>query len=475
MKRVIFCAVAWLLFSAGAQGQSLDQAKKFYDRQQFGEAKPAFERLVKQSPGNGAYNHWYGVCCYETGEWERAEQYFEVGVKRKVQESFRYLAMIYFRSYRFEQAAALFGEYIAQMEKRKQDTNPVVEWKERAERAGRMLDKVERVQVIDSIVTDKDDFIHVYTLSKENGTIMPAERFFAETPADDVSMVCMNQRGDKVFYAQQTDGHYRIYAQSKLLSSWGDEKLLPETVNNGTDSNYPFVLSDGITLYYASTAEGSLGGYDLFVTRYNTATNNYLAPEQLGMPYNSIYNDYMIVFDEFKHLGWFVSDRFQPEDKVCVYLFVVNGERERVESGDMQDKRQRAMVRSIRDTWVEGADYTPLVALAHEDPLDDVSAVKRDFEFVVSRDVIFYTLDEIPNAEARNLYTKYLSLCRQASELEARLDVLRAEYASARNEQRERLRPSIVQAEENLEALRPLLVETEKQARNAVLTAKKAG
>jgi tetratricopeptide (TPR) repeat protein len=473
MKRVICCGVAGLLFAVGVQGQSLDQAKKFYDQGRYAEAMPAFERLVKQSPANGAYCHWYGVCCYETGAWEKAEQYLEVGVKRKVQESFRYLAMVYFRSYRFEQAATLFGEYIALAEKQKQDTKPFVEWKERAERAGRMLEKVEQVQVIDSVVTDKNTFLHAYTLSKESGTIMSASSFFAGDPADDVPMVYMNQRGDKVFYAQQTGGHYQIYTQSKLLNTWGDEKLLPEAVNRGEDNSYPFVLSDGVTLYYASTAEGSLGGYDLFVTRYNTANNNYLAPEQLGMPYNSIYNDYLIVFDEFKHLGWFVSDRYQPEDKVCVYLFVVNEERERVESDDMQDKRRRAMVNSIRDTWLEGIDYTPLVALAHEDLFDEGVSAERDFEFVVSQDIVFYTLEEISNAEARDIYTKYLALCRQAADMEARLDMLRVEYASAQAEQRERLRSVILQAETRLEELLPQLSDTERQARNAVLTAPK--
>ena len=47
-------------------------------------------------------------------------------------------------------------------------------------------------------------------------------------------------------------------------------------------------------------------------------------PENVGMPFNSPYNDYMYVIDEFNDLGWFASDRYQPEDKVCVYVFVPN-------------------------------------------------------------------------------------------------------------------------------------------------------
>ena len=137
------------------------------------------------------------------------------------------------------------------------------------------------------------------------------------------STVYKNQKGDKIYYAHSTDGdRYCLFTQSMLMDEWGDEKQLPMNINSNDDDNYPFVLSDGATIYYSSKGNGSIGGYDLFVTRYNINSDTYLAPEQLGMPFNSPYNDYMMVFDEVKGLGWFVSDRFQPEGKACVYLFI---------------------------------------------------------------------------------------------------------------------------------------------------------
>ncbi|MFR3186749.1 MAG: hypothetical protein ACLTOV_01045 [Phocaeicola sp.] len=41
----------------------------------------------------------------------------------------------------------------------------------------------------------------------------------------------------------------------------------------------------------------------------------------MGMPFNSPYNDYMYALDDFNNLGWFATDRFQPEGKVCIYVF----------------------------------------------------------------------------------------------------------------------------------------------------------
>ena len=78
-------------------------------------------------------------------------------------------------------------------------------------------------------------------------------------------------------------------------------------------------MPDGVTLYFAQQGEGSLGGYDIFVTRYDAETQQYLKPENLGMPFNSPANEYLL---ETSQLGWLVTDRNQQGDTVCVYVFV---------------------------------------------------------------------------------------------------------------------------------------------------------
>ena len=73
------------------QAQTLNEAKKLYNEGQYAEAKPVFEKLVKQSPSNSSYNLWYGACCFETGEMDKAEKYLSFAVKRRQIEAFRYM------------------------------------------------------------------------------------------------------------------------------------------------------------------------------------------------------------------------------------------------------------------------------------------------------------------------------------------------------------------------------------------------
>jgi tetratricopeptide (TPR) repeat protein len=447
--------------------QSLDQAKKLYNDGKYEEAKPAFEKLVQQAPNNASYNHWYGVCCYETGDFGNAEKYLAIAVKRRVQESYRYLAELYIQAYRFDEATGMYKEYIDLLTKKKQDIEPYKLRLELAEKASRMVDKVEDIQIIDSVVVGKHDFLPAYILSEESGTLSTYKDFF-QTGEPIVSTVYMNQKKDKIFYAHNTDeNRYCLFTQSKLMDKWGDEKQLPMNINSSDDENYPFVLSDGVTMYYASKKNGSIGGYDLFVTRYNINSDTYLTPEQLGMPYNSLANDYMIVFDEVKGLGWFVSDRNQPEGKVCVYLFIPNEARSRVDSDDMDIKRARAAIASIRDSWKPDADYLELIKLAHLDMPSGKEENKKDFEFVVNNSLVYYTLDAFKSPEAKNYYEKVISLNRQIGELDHRLDELRTSYREGGQAQREQIGSTILQAENLLNDLLFQPDEWEKKARNA--------
>jgi hypothetical protein len=279
----------------------------------------------------------------------------------------------------------------------------------------------------------------------------------------------MNQLGDKIFYAYPTGERrqYNLFTQIRLSDKWGDEKKLPANINAESNTNYPFILTDGVTIYFASEGNGSIGGYDLFVTRYNIQSDSYLTPEQLGMPFNSLANDYLMVIDETKGLGWFVSDRNQPEDKVCVYLFIPDEQRRRIEGNDIEMKRSRALVTSIADSRKPEADYTELIRLAHAAMPAERGEMRRDFEFIVNNQLVYYVWEDFKSPEARDFYEKYLNTGKQIETLAKRLDELRATYARRNRTGKEELKPAILQAEEQLYTLLQQPPSLEKRARNA--------
>ena len=75
------------------------------------------------------------------------------------------------------------------------------------------------------------------------------------------------------------------------------------------------------------------------------------------MPFNSPYNDYMYVIDEYNNLGWFASDRYQPEGKgmcICIHPCLIQTEYTTMKAMD-NNKLIKSGPDSIRmrDTWTD--------------------------------------------------------------------------------------------------------------------------
>jgi tetratricopeptide (TPR) repeat protein len=403
-----------------------DKATQLLQNGAYQEAKPLYQKLVKQSPSNANYNYGYGVCCYETGEADAALVYLKRSADRKVIDAFHYLGKAYYDTYRFDEAVDSYEEYIDWLEKKKRDTSRAEEELQRARLAARMLKGVEQVTVVDSFVVDKEDFLDAYKLSREAGTLTKSE---AVTAGVDY----VNERESKRIATVGLDnGRKGLTSSIRLLNTWSEPEVISSLSEDG-NVNYPFLLSDGVTLYYAADGEGSMGGYDLFMSRYDSESNAYLRPDHVGMPFNSPANDYMMAIDESRQLGWFVSDRYQPEGKACVYVFVPNDTKEVYDYDDTDEARliAAASLRSIRTTWTDRSVVDAArqrLAEAQQASTELATKKKRDFTFVVSDTKVCHTLDDFTREEARRAYRQYAQKEQDLKQIRQSLDAKRKQY-----------------------------------------------
>lgn len=441
----LFCFVL-----SGISAQTLEQAKAMYNKKQYEEAKPVFKKFVKSQPGNGNYNLWYGVCCLKTGEPQIALKYLETAVKKRIPSGQLYLAETYNDLYRFEDAIKNYEAYIDDLSKKKRPTEDAEKLLERTKANLRMLKGVEEVCVIDSFVVDKANFLDAYKISEESGKLYTYNQFF-KTEGEHPGTVYETELANKLYYSDKdANGLLNILSKNKMHDEWSKGWELPGSINASGNTNYPYVMSDGVTIYYASDGEGSIGGYDIFVTRYNTGADTYLRPENAGMPFNSPYNDYMYVIDEYNNLGWFASDRYQPEGKVCIYVFIPN-ESKQVYNYEAMDPKQMillAQIHSLKSTWkdqkeVDSALKRLEAAISHK-PQEQFVA---DFEFVIDDKVTYYHLSDFKSPQAKDLFKRYqqkeMDYLKQKSKLESQ----RQWYTRADKEEKAKMAPSILDLE----------------------------
>lgn len=464
-KRILITLLILLYYIVPSFAQSLDQAKQLYREGHYEEALPAFKKLIDRFPNNATYNLYYGVCLYRTNDLERSIPYLEYAEKKKASNAAQYLMDAYAKTYRFNQAEELCETYINKLKKKKKDTNTLEQQLSVFKRARRMMDRTEIIEVIDSVVISKDRFIKAYTLSSESGSLIAFNHIFKQNYPES-SPVYMNQKKDRMHYARPDENNVlAIYSQVKLLDDWSDEQKLPEIINTPEGSGYPFILSDGVTIIYSSKGNESLGGYDLFRTRYSSESNSYLTPEQLSMPFNSIYNDYMLVIDEEKGLGWFVSDRYQENDNVCVYLYKIPSSTQRVsEEIDTEQKRLLASLVSIQKTWTNSEDYSSLIELAHEENQEKIA--NEDFVFIITDRIIYHYWEDFMNQEALETYKQYLNIQEEIKRIENALQSLYLENNASNNLIKTDIQERIKQLESTLDVLYPQTKELEKDARN---------
>lgn len=451
-----------LCLSNTMAAQSLEQAKQFFQKGEFEQAKPVFRKLVKQAPSNANYNYWYGACCYETGEKQEAQPYLEKSAARKVIDAYRYLGKLYYDFYRFDDAVDNYEQHIEWLEKKKRPTEQAEAELEHIKLASRMIKGVEDVTVIDSFVVEKSKFLDFYKLSKEAGTI-------GQTNAQGGTTYVTEMGNMKIFSDKaEENGQMQLYSTNRLLDGWSEPESL-SSLNEQGNVDYPFLLSDGVTLYYASDGEGSLGGYDIFVTRYDSEDGTYLRPNNIGMPFNSPANDYMYAIDDFNNIGWFASDRYQPQDTVCIYVFIPNDSKVvyDYENTDEQEIIDAASLRSIRVTWkdeekVERGKQQLAAAMYAQ----ATGQQKKDFTFIVDDSAVYYTLADFRSDEARKLYRQLSQKQKDYANLSKELEDKRNRYANGNETQKKSLAPSILDLEKRTEQLVKEIAQWETEVRN---------
>lgn len=451
--RYIMLAVV-LATTVVLEAATIDEARKLCKQGDYSEALPMLQSLVKSSPSNGTVNYWLGVCLYETGSASESIKYLQTAYKKRVTQASQYLALAYYAEYDFEKASEAISQYESDLKRNKKELpEDMKALRKKAAIAQGMLDHVEKIVVIDSLSVPKDDFFKHYNLAASAGSLRAASALPGGVDADGVEVVHVSEAGDHMLWAvPDTAAAGRMYEAVCLYDgTWEAEQMPGEVLNDGGTPAYPFLMQDGLTIYYSIDGESSIGGYDLYMSRKDIDDGLYLGPQNLGMPYNSPFNDYMLAIDEENNVGWWATERNWLQDSVTIYVFIPNQTRENL-SADDENIKSYAKISDYRATW-NGGSYTK-EAMQARSSKKNIPAEQHDFEFIVNNETVYTTLGDFKTREGRSLMEKLLGQQRAQAERESKLAGLREKYASSTASQKSAMSGQILQLEEDVEKAR---------------------
>jgi len=315
---------------------------------------------------------------------------------------------------------------------------PAVEEVQEDPRIAQMLAATQKIMFIDSLVVDSADFLRFIPVAQECGTLVQNGGYGQFTnELKDFRLTTIFDKKDSVAH---------LYVSDYIGNTW-TTPALAKGISESASANYPFMMPDGTTLYFSQKGANSLGGYDIFVTRYDGSEGTFLKPENLGMPFASTANDYFFAIDEFNNLGYFVTDRHQPRGKVCIYVFIPNDTRKIYQSEAYSDAEIRALadIRCIANTW-DKSNQRKIALNRYREARNTAQANQR------------ITVSEFSS--------ELDDLRHQAEVLSKALRLARNYYARANENERQTLRTEILNSERELEALQLEIRKKEKEERN---------
>jgi len=423
-------------------GQRASDGEIFFNSKQYAKARSVYESLLVKKPNDGLYNFRYARCCYELKDIESAIVHFEMSGNKFPMRDL-YLGELYFKTYRFDQSVMAYQSYIATL---KPDDIKLMEYLEKvkqAENAARLLTKVEDIAIVDSVVVDKSAFLSFYKFSSELGTL--TQEPIKIKPRRSVDKIkYTTQRQDRVYYSDSIHGQLDLFTSYKLLDEWSQPVSVSSVINTQANENYPFLLLDGITLYFASDGENSIGGYDLFITRYTRSNNTFLAPENIGFPFNSPANDYMMVIDEQRKTGWFASDRNQPSGKVVIYTFVPNETKTIVHSEDKEYIRYAAQLKVYRKISKTQSDSSVVTEATL--PESD-----KQIEFVINDSLVYTNINQFKSEVSIKLWGELHKLSIDLNNIQMQLDDFRLQFSKVeKQDERDLMATKIFELEKRI-------------------------
>ena len=360
----------------------------------------------------------------------------------------------------------------AQKKKKRVVKKPVVvEEPQEDPRITNMREMTQQIIIIDSIVVDKDQALTQIRFSAETGTLMPSEQLFGKGKN---GYLFLNEMGNKAYFSQSDDSlHQQLFTSDKMGGEWSIPVALQGISEGIIEASYPFMMADGITFYFAGKGEESIGGYDIFLTRFDARSGQFLKPENIGMPFNSEANDYLYAIDEFNQIGYFVTDRRQPEGKVCIYIFIPTETRSTYDSSKYTEEQIRSFADIIRiaDTWGKGTERKAALARLNNLRKASTSAKPQtatgNLEFIVNDDIIYSKASDFRSPEAAALYGKLIKTQQRLSELNSQLEKARDYYHKANETDRQTLRQEILSGEDEILQLNSSIHQLEKKIREA--------
>lgn len=180
---------------------------------------------------------------------------------------------------------------------------------DRAQYALNMADFCAEPQVVAKKNFSRKDFFLYYPLETQGWRNGPSGLTYAPKGSKEV-----------FFSAPDKGGSPSIFSSRDQDSLWSAPRLLGEAFMSTGSELFPMLGAGGKTLYFASDGLAGMGGFDIFCSTWDQEAGRWGDPVNMGIPFNSPADDYLMADSADGDYSLFASNRDCSPDSVTVYV-----------------------------------------------------------------------------------------------------------------------------------------------------------
>ncbi len=191
------------------------------------------------------------------------------------------------------------------------------------------------------------------------------------------SQPSISSNGKLLYFTSDRPGGYGgtdLWVSKFGEKGWEEPTNLGPEINTSKDEQFPFIHSDGVTLYFSSEGHRGMGKSDLFISHIKP-DGTWETPKNLGYPINTIGEDWNLVVGRDGETAYYSTDKLpNSQGGMDIYSFKLPKE--------MQAQRVNYAKGYVRDAKTK----KPLGASVMLTPMDNSSPT---FTFAAEKTGIF--------------------------------------------------------------------------------------
>lgn len=320
-------------------------ADMLFNKENFVAALPLFSQLLSLYPKNPDYSYKFGTCLLmaDKRDIEKPIQYLEAASKSPEVEKqvLYYLGLAFHYNYRFKEAINAYNQFLQQAPRSLHKKYNAARQIEMCYNGISLLSTVGDLYVLDKQHVGFKNFYRSYSVTNFGGrflTVPPELKSKVDVKKEHNTILFFSENAEVLYYSSygltEDFGKDIYYVEKTADGTWDVPHRMPALINTEYDEDYPFMLSDGVTLFFSSKGHNSMGGYDIFRTVLDTNTGTWSKPENLDFAINTPFDDILFITNEDMTSAYFASNRVSDIGMINVY---------KVHLEARDDKEQTAM------------------------------------------------------------------------------------------------------------------------------------